>query len=282
VARQRRPQLGQKAATTPGESVLLRLSVRSGFAYAARLRGGKDAPSRHLKSLFEGSLFKVVDVEGFWRACERLNALWQIRRSHLVRARSSRRPSATLHRYNKCFMVGLLYAAVTYVRSPAGVFVEEMRRDLHPTHTHADAHITILPPRTLSGTEEKAIQQLESVCRTIAPFEVTMGDVESFVPVTPTVFIRVTHGAYRFRELHDRLNTGALHCDEPWPYMPHLTIVKMDTVDEARKVVGLARPRWDGCDDSRKVRIDTVTFVKGVGERWMDLATIPLGLGSKK
>jgi 2'-5' RNA ligase len=174
-------------------------------------------------------------------------------------------------------MVGLLYAAVTYVRSPAGIFVEEMRRDLHPAHTHADAHITILPPRALSGTEEQAIHQLKSLCRTVVPFEVTMGDVESFIPATPTVFIRVAHGAYRFRELHDRLNGGALQCNEPWPYMPHLTIVKMDTIDEARKVVSLTRPRWDQCDNNRKIRIDKLTFVKGVGERWIDLASIPLG-----
>jgi 2'-5' RNA ligase len=179
-------------------------------------------------------------------------------------------------------MTGLSYAAVTYVRSPAGMFVEEMRRDLHPAHTHADAHITILPPRPLNGTEEQAIQQLNAICRTIAPFEVTMGDVETFIPSTPTVFIRVAHGAYRIRELHDQLNHGALHYCEPWPYMPHLTIVKMDTVDEARKVVGLARPRWDTCEASRRTPIDAITFVKGGGDRWIDLATISLGPGAKK
>ena len=170
-----------------------------------------------------------------------------------------------------------MYAAVTYVRSPAGIFVEEMRRDLHPAHTHADAHITILPPRQLHGTEDQAIEQLTEICGAAAPFEVTMGDVETFIPSTPTVFIRVAHGAYRIRELHDRLNHGALQCCEPWPYMPHLTIVKMDTVDEARKVVGLARPRWDRCEDSRRVLINNITFVKGSGERWIDLAKIPLG-----
>ena len=170
-----------------------------------------------------------------------------------------------------------MYAAVTYVRSPAGMFVEEMRRDLHPAHTHADAHITVLPPRLLRGTEEAAIQQLTSICQTVPPFDVTMGDVESFVPATPTVFIRVAHGAYRFRELHDQLNSGALHCNEPWPYMPHLTIVKMDSLEQARNVVQLARPRWDSCDDSRRIRIESVTFVKGMGERWMDLATVKLG-----
>src|SRR5271154_6223479 len=85
-------------------------------------------------------------------------------------------------RYNKYCMSGLLYAAVTYVRSPAGVFVEEMRRDLHPAHTHADAHITILPPRTLRGTEEQAIQLLNETCHAATPFHITMGDVESFIP----------------------------------------------------------------------------------------------------
>ena len=30
------------------------------------------------------------------------------------------------------------------------------------------------------------------------------------------------------------------------------------------------------------LRIDTLTFVKGVGERWIDLATIPLGDAQKK
>ncbi len=174
-------------------------------------------------------------------------------------------------------MIGLMYAAVTYVRSPAGMFVEEMRRDLHPAHTHADAHITILPPRTLRGTEAEAIRELRETCRTVRPFEVTMGDVESFIPTTPTVFIRVAHGAYRIRELHDHLNQGSLLYCEPWPYMPHLTIVKLDSIDEARKVIELARPRWDCCEDSRKIRIDSLTFVKGNGERWMDLAVIPFG-----
>ncbi|HYV75657.1 MAG TPA: 2'-5' RNA ligase family protein [Candidatus Binatia bacterium] len=174
-------------------------------------------------------------------------------------------------------MMGLMYAAVTYVRSPAGMFVEEMRRDLHPAHTHADAHITILPPRPLHGTEAEAIQLLRDTCRTINPFDVTMGDVETFVPTTPTVFIRVAHGAYRIRELHDHLNRGALFYCEPWPYMPHLTIAKMDTIEEARKALGLARGRWDNCEDSRRIHIKTITFVKGVGERWIDLARIPLG-----
>jgi len=174
-------------------------------------------------------------------------------------------------------MAGLLYAAVAYVRNPVGNFVEELRRELHPSHTHADAHITILPPRPLMGTEEQAMELLQEVCAAARPFDITMGDVESFVPATPTVFIRVAYGAYRMRELHDEFNRKGLEFCEPWPYMPHLTIVKADTECEAEKVLKIARKRWETFKDGRKIRIDSITFVKGNGERWLDLAPVHLG-----
>jgi 2'-5' RNA ligase len=78
------------------------------------------------------------------------------------------------------------------------------------------------------------------------------------------------------RELHDRLNRGGLQFNEPWPYMPHLTIVKMDTVEGASKVVEISRHRWQEYKDTRSVRIDSLTLVKGTGERWVDLATARL------
>ena len=179
-------------------------------------------------------------------------------------------------RYNVTFMLGLVYSAVAYVRSPVGSFVEELRRELHPAHTHADAHLTVLPPRPLRGSEQQALGVLSEVCQTVVPFEITMGDVESFVPITPTVFLRVARGAYRMRELHDQLNQGALAYEEPWPYMPHLTIVKTDTVEEALKAEVIARQRWRANAGTRTVRIDSLTFVKGNGERWLDLETVRL------
>jgi len=174
-------------------------------------------------------------------------------------------------------MAGLLYAAVAYVHSPVGIFVEELRRELHPAHTHADAHLTILPPRPLSGTEQQAIDLLTEVCRNVTPFEVTMGDVETFIPVTPTVFLRVAHGAYRMRELRDLADRGVLFYREPWPYMPHLTVVKADTDDEALKILDIARQRWKVYTDTRQVRISSLTLVKGGGERWVDVVALPFG-----
>ena len=174
-------------------------------------------------------------------------------------------------------MTDLVYAVVAYVRSPVGIFVEELRRELHPAHTHADAHITVLPPRCLGGSEQQALDVMTEVSHAANPFEIAMGDVETFAPLTPTVFIRVARGAYRMRELHDKLNHGALKFDEPWTYMPHLTIAKMDTVEESLRLLEVSRRRWAEYAGPRAVKIHSFTLVKGSGERWVDVAKLPLG-----
>ena len=75
------------------------------------------------------------------------------------------------------------------------------------------------------------------------------------VPLTPTVFIRVAHAAYRMRELHDQLNTGALAFQEEWPYMPHLTIVKMGIESQAQEAYRVARDRWDHFKANRDILV---------------------------
>jgi len=172
----------------------------------------------------------------------------------------------------------LQYAIVAYLRDPAGEFVEGLRGELHPRHAHLPAHISILPPRPLRGTEAEALETLEFVCHSIEPFEITLGEVATFLPATPTVFIRVAHAAYRMRELHDRLNVGPLHADETWPYMPHLTIAKMDTLEQATEVFAAARERWQACQCPRRLLVDQLTFVRQAGlDRWTDIAPVPLG-----
>src|ERR1700736_3960517 len=109
------------------------------------------------------------------------------------------------------------YALVAYVRNPVGEFVESLRKELHPELPHLAAHVTLLPPRLLSGSESAALENLEELCKEVEPFEVSLGEVETFIPVTPTVFIRVAHAASRMRELHNSLNTTVLASEEEWP-----------------------------------------------------------------
>jgi 2'-5' RNA ligase len=170
------------------------------------------------------------------------------------------------------------YALVAYVKNPVGEFVESLRRELHPELPHLAAHVTLLPPRYLQGSEAAAVEEMEDLCRDVEPFEVSLGEVETFIPVTPTVFIRVAHAAYRMRELHDRLNVKALACQEEWPYMPHLTIVKMGAEEQAQNAYRVARSRWAEFDECRSIEVRDLTFVREESpNHWLDLAEIPLG-----
>lgn len=170
------------------------------------------------------------------------------------------------------------YALVAYVRNPAGEFVENLRRELHPALPHLPAHLTILPPRRLQGTEQAALDVLDRICSEEQPFEVHLGGVETFIPVTPTVFIRVDAQASRMSELHRRLNVNGLACQEEWPYIPHLTIVKMANPETALEACERARRRWAAYQQSRCIVLETLTFVREDAEnRWVDLASLSLG-----
>jgi 2'-5' RNA ligase len=169
------------------------------------------------------------------------------------------------------------YALVAYVRHPVGQFVESLRRELHPVTAHMPAHLTILPPRELRGTEEAALEFLEEACSRVIPFDVELGDVETFLPTTPTIFIQVKRAAYRMRDLHDQLCANGLLCHEQWPYIPHLTILKTELDQQARDAAVLARERWAQYSGSRVIHLDELMFVRERDGVWQDVAPVPLG-----
>lgn len=171
------------------------------------------------------------------------------------------------------------YALVTYVRNSVGEFVEQLRRELHPTTAHMAAHLTILPPRQLAGSEAAALEFLEDACSHVIPFDVELGEVETFLPRTPTVFIEVKQAAYRMRELHDQLCRRSLNCEENWPYTPHLTIVKTDLDEEARTALRIARDRWAHFPGNRQIHVEQLMFVCEKDGNWHDVAPVPLGHG---
>ena len=182
-------------------------------------------------------------------------------------------------RYNFLLnMPSLRYALVAYIKSPVGEFVENLRRELHPDLPHLAAHLTLLPPRLLQGTEGEALQVLARVCGQVEPFEVVLGDMETFVPTTPTVYIRVAHGGSRLQGLHAQLNRQTLAFAEEWPYIPHLTIAKMATQQAADQALGVARERWHQYSGTRRVLLDRLTFVREDAPNcWVDLAPVLLG-----
>ncbi len=170
------------------------------------------------------------------------------------------------------------YALVAYLKSPAGEFVESLRRELHPELPHLAAHLSILPPRPLRGSESAALQVLERICGEEDPFEVTLGCVETFIPVTPTVFIRIDGAAGHMRELHGKLNIAELEYEEEWPYIPHLTIAKMGSQQQAQAAFEIARERWQQYTGASRILLERLTFVREDSPNcWVDIAPVQLG-----
>src|SRR5258707_7092712 len=159
-------------------------------------------------------------------------------------------------------MASSRYALVAYVHHPVGQFVEDLRRELHPVTAHMPAHLTILPPRELCGPEKAALEFLEDACSRATPFDVAMGDVETFLPTTPTVFIQVKRSAYRMRELHDQLCVESLTCEEMWPYVPHMTILKTEFDQQALDAAVVARKRCAEVTCARAIPVDRIIFVR--------------------
>ena len=160
--------------------------------------------------------------------------------------------------------------------------MENLRRELHPDLPHLAAHLTFLPPRPLQGSESSALQVLERICGEEEPFEVTLGGVETFIPVTPTVYIRVDGAAARMCVLHRRLNTEALAFHEEWPFIPHMTIAKMGGQQAAQSAFQTARQRWAQYAGSRRILVERLIFVRedvreGAPSCWIDLAPVVLG-----
>ncbi len=79
-------------------------------------------------------------------------------------------------------------------------------------------------------------------------------------------------------ELHRKLNTEVLQYQEEWPYIPHLTIVKMAAEQPARTAFEIARERWGQYHGSRRILLEKLTFVREDAQNcWVDLAPVPLG-----
>lgn len=169
------------------------------------------------------------------------------------------------------------YALVAYVHDPVADFIKQIRKELHPDLPHLAAHVTVLPPRVLNGGEAAAMSAVTDICRQVEPFEMSLGEVETFIPVTPTVFIRVVN-AYQVRELHDQLRTAKpLGVEEEWPYLPHLTIIKMNDEAQAQEAYLLARHRWAEYDASRYIHVRELTFVREQEDHsWVDVGAVPL------
>src|ERR1041385_5963088 len=116
------------------------------------------------------------------------------------------------------------FALVTYIPDPLRKFLDDLRRELVPGCVPA-AHVTILPPRPLSGTPADAIETIQGRLSDFSPFEIETGEVLVF-PISDVVYLSIKEGSKELLPMYKSLNVGPLEYQEPFPYHPHITLAQ--------------------------------------------------------
>ena len=169
-----------------------------------------------------------------------------------------------------------LYALVIYLPDPLGSFLDDLRVEMVPG-CNPHAHISVLPPRPLPEGQESAIEHARRVLAASPAFEIGLGEVEIF-PRTDVIYIGVERGTQELRQLHGKLNEGALAFAEPFPYHPHLTLGQELDPSQVERMQELATRRWREYTGPRSFRAERSVFVRNTrGNGWVDLAEGPLG-----
>jgi 2'-5' RNA ligase len=168
------------------------------------------------------------------------------------------------------------FAVVAYVSGPLAEFVNGLRCELTPGCPH-QAHITILPPRSLAVSAREGADQIRPILERFEPFEVVADGVSVF-PGTHVLKLSISEGRNELRTLHDILNTGPFESEEAYPYVPHITLCMGIPEDKAAEFAAMASERWQQFGGEARLSVDALTFVQQrEDETWADLEEMPIG-----
>ncbi len=169
-----------------------------------------------------------------------------------------------------------IYALVIYVPAPLGVFLDDLRRELVPNYKPR-AHVSVLPPRPLTGEWAAAADGARAVLESWQPFQIELTAIGIF-PNTNVIYLEVGQGASELRALNTAINTDGLYFEEPFEYHPHVTLAQEVTSEQVPRLADLARHRWAEYTGPRSFRAERAAFVQNTsGNTWLDLAELGLG-----
>jgi hypothetical protein len=173
------------------------------------------------------------------------------------------------------------YALVAYIDGKLGDFLFRLRQEIVPG-CNLRSHVSILPPRPLSGEQDQATDFVRARTRSQAAFAVTLGHIEVF-PVTNVIYIGIGDGLTELHAMHGKFNAEALQYKEPFPYHPHITLAQEIPAADHAKVHELCLTRWREYDGPRQFPVETLTFVQNTSKcGWLDLAETHLEMAGSR
>lgn len=168
---------------------------------------------------------------------------------------------------------------VLLVPQPLSTQVDGLRRALGDGSRERIApHVTLVPPVNVAERDlPAALQAVRKAASSIDPLALTLGPVETFLPVSPTAYLAVGGAP----EQVDALTTlragclaGPLARDVQHEYVPHVTVADELSAERLEQAVSVLR------DFGADVAFDRVhVMYEQPGRIWAPIADAPLGAG---
>src|SRR5689334_12601062 len=105
--------------------------------------------------------------------------------------------------------------------------IDGLRRALGtPDRNQVAPHITLVLPTNVRVEEvDDAIALVRDAAAAESPLDVVIGPLETFYPVTPVLYLRVSGpGLDAITRLRDALDSGPLAQELVHPFVPHVTL----------------------------------------------------------
>jgi 2'-5' RNA ligase len=102
--------------------------------------------------------------------------------------------------------------------------VNSYRKRYDPHYALIAPHITLKEP--FEATEEELQEQIafiSSIAKETEPFSIFINKVGSFHPVNNVIYLKV-NDSEQLKSLHDQLYTAPLDHQQPYNFVPHLTM----------------------------------------------------------
>jgi len=167
------------------------------------------------------------------------------------------------------------FALVGYIDDRLGDFLNRLRQELKPGCLAA-AHVTVLPPRSLSVDTDTGERELSAGLERFSPFPVEITGVHIF-SVTDVIYLEIGLGRAQLTELHQTLNTKQFAFHEPHEYHPHVTLAQGVELADIPALYEQAKRRWKEESPTHRFMLERLTFVQNtVDNVWVDLAEFDL------
>lgn len=162
------------------------------------------------------------------------------------------------------------------VPEPWGPQLQERRISFGEPEAHGvPTHVTILPPTEVDEDALPTLRaHLAAAAATVPAFDVELAGTDTFLPVSPVVFVRLARGEEGCRALEAAVRSGPLARELVFPFHPHVTVAY------GCPEQGLVRAQAELADFACSWRVDALCLYFNEDGAWRQVEDFPLGQAS--